>query len=295
MLTLNYNKVVPIVGQRTREVVAALASSAGQPVARPKLWNWLWPDMTKDSARRALNTEIWRLRSAVTNVGGDADALIHSSAHDIMLRIDCGFQVDVHDFETALNETTTLDQMIKVCALYRGDFALGITGEWCETIRQNLRHRFLQLLNQIVDKSFEANRLAEAELFAERLTQEDPYDEEATRGLMRTAMARGENSVAAQLYTALDERLRSDLDVRPASKTRALYQLCRTGSEEPQPLGGYRLELAPTSDLALADARRRMLVIADLVTAVRREVRDLARDLDRLDDQAPENHSPNTL
>lgn len=283
VVTLENKAVVPIPGPRTREVVAALATGAGKPLARRTLWSWLWPDMPKDSARKALNTELWRLKQAVGKAGGRADDLILSTPHELKLRTDRGFDLDLKDFQKSITSATSLDKLLSAYTLYNGDFADGIEGEWTETIRRELRAAYLQLLTQIVDQALDANRLAEAQFFSDRLTREDPYDEKAARSAIRAALARGDHSAAAQMFRNFSDRLKDDLGIRPSAKTVALYQACRLGTGGPAPESGFRLERVPETHLAAAEARRKVLVIADLVTAIRTELRSLAKDLDGLD------------
>lgn len=282
VVSLSDNTVVSLPGKRTREVVAALASGAGHPVQRQTVWNWLWPEMSKENARRALNTELWRLRQAVNSCGGCADDLIASTPDALRLRTDRGFDLDLCAFNTIPADSNSVDCLVTKQQLYKGDFAAGIEGEWIETIRRELRGTYLRLLREIVDSALNTNRLAEAQLFADRLVNEDPYDEKAARRVIRIALARGDHSAAAQAFRALTTRLKDDLDVRPSAKTVALYQQCQEGTDDTFQPPGFRIEPAVPEQVAVADARRTLLVIADLVTAIRSELRTLAQDLEQI-------------
>ncbi|MGI9352465.1 MAG: AfsR/SARP family transcriptional regulator [Rhizobiaceae bacterium] len=266
-----------------KEVLAALASGAGKPVPRRKLWSWLWPDLPRDCARKALNTEIWRFKKFVSRAGYRAEDLVESSGDNLQLCIDRGFSLDVHDFQEKIRSATSIDQMISAADIYKGDFADGVEREWVDTVRRELRATFRHLLLRIVQKALDSDRFSEAHHFAHRMIAEDPYDEEAARKAIRAAIARGDNGEAAKFYLKFAKRLKEDLDVPPSPRTAALYQECRSETKSQDVSPGFRIETAPASHLAVADARRKILAIADLVTAIRSDLRSLASDLDDLD------------
>ena len=270
---------IDLTGRRSREVIAAIATGGGAPVARRSIWSWMWPDLPDDQARKALNTEVWRLRKSVCAAGGDPDALIASTPHDLRLCTEAGTRCDLAGFRGRLDAAQGLDEMIGLARRYRGDFAEGLSADWMETIRAELRSAFVGLLHRIVAEALAANRLAEATFHAERLTVEEPYDEVAIRALMRAALAAGDRGLAVSRFRAFAQRLRADLDVAPTERTAALL---RDGGEAVSP--GYRIEPARAEDLALADARRKLLAISDLVATIRRDLSAIARDLGAIGD-----------
>ena len=275
---------IELPGMRSREVVAAIATGSGAPVARTKLWGWLWPELPKEQARKALNTEIWRLRKSVSLAGFDPDGLIASSPQDVRLCAEAGTRCDLSEFRDRLAGADTLDEMMSVARSYRGEFAEGLSSEWMEDVRRELRMAFLGLLNRIIHAALASDRLAEAQYFAEKMSVEEPYDEAPVRALMQAALAGGDRGHAAQTYRTFAERLRRDLDVEPTEGTLAIFRECVGEKSADEGLGagspGYRIEPAPVADVAVANARRKLLVIADLVTAIRRDLRAIARDLD---------------
>lgn len=92
--------LVPVNGRRARELTAALALGDGEPQARDQISGKLWPDCSPSKARKALDTELWRLRRTLRDAGTDPDHWITQDSDTLALVRNGGQEVDLRTFQT---------------------------------------------------------------------------------------------------------------------------------------------------------------------------------------------------
>lgn len=269
---------LPITSIRSKELIAALGNRPGHPVERRQVMSWIWPDKDPDKARRALNTEVWRLKKVVETAGTDPSALIDSTPRTLTLRNDAGYIVDIDMLAQGGN--TALESLL-AGEIQIGRFAEGVEAEWVEELRHETQARIFRFLKKTIEAALETNRLAEARWVAEKFQRDNPYDEAATRWLMKIDMMSGQNGNAIQHFNILKTVLSDELGVVPSPDTVALAQKLQS-ADLPVPRPGFRFE--PATDPRIRAALRRVDALHGLVSELRLELSALTDELDRLDE-----------
>ena len=85
-------------GRRSKELLAALAIRVDTPVRRDALRSFIWPESDERAARKALNTEVWRLKGALQAAGAAPQDWLSWTTETLWLRTDRGLQVDYKHF-----------------------------------------------------------------------------------------------------------------------------------------------------------------------------------------------------
>jgi predicted ATPase/DNA-binding SARP family transcriptional activator len=166
----------------------------------------LWPDAEPAKVRNNFHVTLHRLRKAV----GDCVVLkgdVYSAAGDI-------------DFDAGRfmrDPQRNLD-------LYRGDFFESGAGEWIEETRERLREQFAAALVTLGRERIAAGDFTAAAQHYQRLTELDPFDEQAHRQLMTCHGRLGDPAAATRVYRRLADTLRRELGTEPDPATTRIFE-----------------------------------------------------------------------
>ena len=223
-----------------------LACRAQDQPAPAKTWlaERLWPEADADSARKALDMTISRLRRLL---GGDER--LESADGGVQLT-QAQVWSDVRQVLTATAELGALRAarmrgaavgnagaaLSRLIAAYKGEFLPG--GEeppWLLAARARLGKAFSTAVMQASEADLPAADLTAA---LEHALQIDPTAEELTRALMTHYLRHGERAAALRVYRRCREILSVVLGLRPSAATEALLQeingAARGGDAAPQ-------------------------------------------------------------
>lgn len=203
--------------RKARALLAYLISSAGDRISREKLASLLWSDRRDEQAKASLRQAIYSLGN---HASGAAPLLSIERAY---LGIDATrFRSDLDDMRLAASDPARMAILI---GDEFPDFLAGYDGisaefdEWLrlERARRHDERRLLVLAaghqDLISGSADAATRLSAALLFADRT------DESAAQLAMAACHRRGDREGARRIYARLEEALREELGVSPASET----------------------------------------------------------------------------
>jgi DNA-binding SARP family transcriptional activator len=220
--------------RKSKALLACIALKREQRALRSSLAGELWPDAPEERAQRALNTEVWRLKTALRDGGADPDGLLEAS-FDTLGFVPDAVWVDAAAFERATGDLARFearlpadpavaDGLAEAVGLYAGDLMEGVYEEWCIVHRETFRARLIAALEVLLRVRMEAQRWEEAIDYGRRLLMVDPLLEHVHRALMRCQYIRGNRAAALKQYEACATVLRSELGVEPMEDTRAAYE-----------------------------------------------------------------------
>jgi predicted ATPase/DNA-binding SARP family transcriptional activator/Tfp pilus assembly protein PilF len=234
---------------KVRALLAYLAAEAGHPHDRSVLSGLLWPDWPGEAAQKNLRHSLYSLRKLL----GDQDAaqpylLIDHQTIQLNREADVG--VDVKEFEAVINEQrstvnftdgigdirSTISNLQSAISLYRGPFLDGFDlgdspafEEWLLARREHYNQQMLQALSRLADVYLEQGQPEQAESFAYRQIDLEPWSEKAHQQLMRALSLKGARVQALAQYESLKKALQRELKVEPSKETLQLYQQIRDG------------------------------------------------------------------
>ncbi len=181
----------------------------------------LWPDAGV-SAAPSLRQALWLVRTTLSDVGVDPDALLEIGPDAIGLRADARVSLDVERFEHLLcGPGSDAEAAID---LYHGDLAEGLGHECFAAERERLSDAYEDALALAAARRLATGDLATARSYADRLLARDPLREEAHSVLMEVYGLGGTRSQVVRQYRRLRAILRHELDVEPLPETDAAYR-----------------------------------------------------------------------
>ncbi len=245
--TLNGEPVTCFESNRLRALLAYLAVEAQHPHHRQVLAEFLWPDRPAGVARNNLRSALSRLRSTIGDRKSEPPFLL-ISRYTVQFNPASDYWLDVAEFQRHIAargfrtpescspqvEIRTLGLAI---GLYRSPFLEGLSidgsapfQEWVRCKREEIDHQLGLALQRLAVLLGECGEYVQAEAFARRRLELEPWSEEAHRRLMHLLALTGQRSAALVQYEACRRLLSSELGIEPGRETTALYESIRDGT-----------------------------------------------------------------
>lgn len=211
-------------------LLALLAKSGTQGLARDKVLAFLWPESDTDQARNALYNLLFRLRRALS-----AEAIIGTAE----LRLDFShISSDVAEFEQAIAASA----FETAARLYVGPFLDGFYlkeapefERWSTDERARLGRAYVDVLEQLAAAAGEAGETGAAVTWWRKRTEADPLSARAAREYVEALVTVGDREAALSFIAAHSALVRSELGADPDPElTRRADQLRRA----PAPITG---------------------------------------------------------
>jgi DNA-binding SARP family transcriptional activator len=127
--------------RKSKFLFAYLVLNPGRVLSRDVVATEFWGDLPDVRARKALNTEFWRIGQLLRNVGLDPDNYLRSVSDGVGFLARAAYSLDIAQFDAALSQVGTtapekaeaavIDRVSEAVALYRGDLMLGVFDDWC--------------------------------------------------------------------------------------------------------------------------------------------------------------------
>ena len=225
---------------KVRALLAYLAVEADRPHRREVLADLLWPDWPDRSALSNLRYSLSNLRQVIGDRQASPPFLLIT--HDtIQFNTSSDHWIDVTAFlnftkPACITEADSEHELEQAVVLHRGEFLSGFSikesipfEEWALLKREQLHRRMLRVLFRLADLSEQRGDFEQAQTYAQRQVELEPWNEEAHQQLMRMLALGGQRSAALAQYAACRRVLADELAVEPSQETIALYHSIRNG------------------------------------------------------------------
>jgi len=224
---------------KARGLLAYLAVEANRPHLRETLAGLLWPNSPDRVARGNLRHTLSNLRQAIGDHDAEPsflsitrDTIQFNSASDHVLDVDI-FTKQISAGESDHSEIGRLETAL---SLYRGSFLEGLSisdtvafEEWALFKREHLGRLAFGAFGRLAALHEGRGEYDQAQTYAWRQVELEPWDEEAHQRLMRLLALSGRRSAALAQFETCRRLLAKELGVEPAAETTRLYQQIRDG------------------------------------------------------------------
>ncbi len=250
--TLDGQPITGFKSNKIRALLAYLAVESGRPHRRERLAGLLWPDWPDRDALSNLRYSLSDLRRAINDHAADPPFLL-ISRESIQFNSSSNYGLDVTAFiegiEADKNCPSYLDQLNKAIDLYQGSFLEGFSlddspafEEWMLLTRERLARQASSTLHTLAESCEDRGDYEQAQSYAYRQLELEPWDETAHQQLMRVMALSGQRSAALAQYESCRKILADELQVEPTEETTKLYEQIRDGKLK---------MLAPASDVQM--------------------------------------------
>ncbi|MCS6881229.1 MAG: BTAD domain-containing putative transcriptional regulator [Oscillochloridaceae bacterium] len=209
---------------------------AGRSQARATLATLIASESDEPKAAMALSNALRDLRAVL---GDDLQA----DKQTVTLAPTLTIALDVADFEAAARlalQRDDLEALRAAAATYSGEFARGFHlrdapafDDWLHYERERLRDQYVAVLERLAGAEERAGDLRAAIATTRRLLAEEPWREEAHRGLMRLLARDGQRAAALHQFARCRDLLQREFGVEPQLETLRLYEQLQAGPLAP--------------------------------------------------------------
>jgi len=238
-ITLTGEPVTSFESDKVRALLVYLVIEAHRPHRREVLAGLLWPDWPDRAARKNLRNGLANLRQAI----GDRHAtppFLLITRETIQFNTASDYWLDVAAFKTLVEaDQSAVRQLEEAIALYRGSFLEGFFlkdspafEDWSLLVRERLQRQALAILHRLAGYCEQRGEYEQAQSYAWRQVELEPWQEEAHQQLMRALALGGQRSTALAQYETCRRLLAEELGVEPAEETTRLYEQIRDGKLE---------------------------------------------------------------
>jgi len=218
----------PLTLRAARSLLAFLVLNRERAHTRDLLAGTFWPDFDEPRARRRLSQALWQIQKTLGEEEGQRYLI--GTADTVRFNPETDFWLDVDEFTSALDQAAKGDRGVEAKALahavsmYRGDLLSGFYDDWLFHDQDRLRTRFLGALERLADLAVARGEYEPAIVHARRLAQENEFDEEAHRRVMRIAVLLGRHNEAIQQFEECRRILAEELGAEPSAETVEMYE-----------------------------------------------------------------------
>jgi WD40 repeat protein/DNA-binding SARP family transcriptional activator len=261
---------IRIIDSRKGLALLAYLARHDRPLAREHLADLLWGDKSEARGRRNLSREL-------SEIGAQLPGYLQADYHTVQLAaaeawVDtAAFQVLSKDvpqaaardaggapdpiapsdvwFSRHARPGIDPSRLAEAIELYRGEFmaAFYLDGcaefeSWLVREREFWRRTATEALEQLIAYHALHRQDEQAQHYARRWLELEPWQEDAHRYLMLLLARNGKRTAALAQYDACRRALANELGVEPAEETAALYEQIRTNRLQ---IADYRLQIEP--------------------------------------------------
>lgn len=284
-VTLDGQSIAGFKSNKERALLVYLAVEADRPHRREVLAGLLWPEWPDRDALNNLRYTLSDLRRVIGDHKAEPPFLL-ITRDTLQFNTASDYWLDVKAFTEMVGAEKApppvIEQLQQAVSLYRGNFLEGFSvsdsagfEEWALLARERLARQMSSTLHRIAAIYEQRGEYDQAQFWAWRQIELEPWDEAARQQLMRTMALSGQRSAALAQYETCRRVLAEELGVEPAAETTRLYEQIRDGHlQAPSPLPApapefaarpppFLEEAAPQVELSIFVARERELAKLD--------------------------------
>jgi DNA-binding SARP family transcriptional activator len=228
---LGDDQPIDLPSRPAQSLLAHLVLNAGVTQRREKLASLLWPEATESNARGYLRQALWRIRKSLESGSLTSEDYLHISDISVSFNDQSNFWLDT-DRLLDMPVSQSVDELVQVVNLYRGELLPGFYDEWVLLERDRLQAAYHQKMNLLLDCLIQAGKWDEALQWSEQWIRLGYAPEPAFRALMHAHAGLGDQAMVSATYQRCVDSLQRDLDLEPSPETQRLYEQILSGEVE---------------------------------------------------------------
>jgi DNA-binding SARP family transcriptional activator/predicted ATPase len=235
---LGNDRTFELPSRPAQSLLAYLVLNAGVTHRREKLASLIWPEANETNARSYLRQALWRIGKSLEDASFSRDEYLKISDISVTFDNKSDYWLDV-DLLWEGEKKHSLDEMIAIVQLYRGELLPGFYEEWVVLERDRLETAYHQKMNLLLEGLLQAGHWEEALKWSEQWIRLGHLPEAAFRAMLRAHAGFGDQGMLRVTYQRCVEALKRELDLEPSAETKRLYEQILHGefdSVQPVPL-----------------------------------------------------------
>ena len=211
-----------------QSLLAYLALNAGVTQRREKLACLLWPEASESNARGYLRQALWRIRKTLESGSLEGENYLQASDISVTFNDQSDYWLDAKLLLDKKAEQS-IEEMIAIASLYRGELLPGFYDEWVVLERDRLEAAYQQKMNLLLERLIEAGQWDDALKWGEEWIRLGYGPEAAYRALMQAHAGLRDQGMVEATYQRCVEALERELGLEPSPETQRQYEQIRQG------------------------------------------------------------------
>lgn len=226
-------KITGLCHQLPGQLLCYLLLNRGQIHNREHLAAIFWGELPLLDSKKALRSNLWRLRQSLQSAGVPVAEYIFLSEKSVSFIPSSLYSMDVENFENVvlpckdvqgIDLTSAQATALESAVLqYRGDLLENIYEDWCLYDRERLRMLHSEVLYKLMIYYSCSHMYEQAIAYGKRLLALDNTLEKIHRRLMLLYWICGERKAALTQYHICRQILHEELKCDPMEETRGMY------------------------------------------------------------------------
>jgi DNA-binding SARP family transcriptional activator len=235
-VSLDDQPVIHFESNKVRALLSYLAVEPDRQHRREFLADLLWPGYPRHSALANLRYSISSLKK---HLKSDETSCLHIQWDSLQINPSAPVEVDAWRFADLIRSSSlkqpAVQDLEQALGLYRGAFLEGFCladsapfEEWLLLKREQFTRLMLKTLNFLADYCVTAGDYEQAQKYAWRQVEIEPWLEEGYQQLMRSLALGGQRSAALSQFDACRKLLDRELGIEPGRETVKIYNaICK--------------------------------------------------------------------
>jgi DNA-binding SARP family transcriptional activator/predicted ATPase/Flp pilus assembly protein TadD len=237
-LTVNGENTDGFEADSARALCAYLFMHTGETLRRERLAALFWPDQSQAGALRNLRTALSRMRRGIGRLSDaletDNQTVTFQPSPDVwvdaLALASLNAEVEAHAHRCIEGCPLCVEKLQHIAELYRGEFLAGFTQEsdlfleWAAIQREIYHRAAIQALDALTAHHLLCHEWTDAQHYARRALQLEPWREESHRHLMLALAGQGQRSAALRQFHLCQQILQREFDAPPQPETATLYE-----------------------------------------------------------------------
>jgi DNA-binding SARP family transcriptional activator len=206
-----------------QSLFAYLVLNAGVTHRREKLASLLWPEASETNARSYLRQALWRIRKALLSGSLSWEDYLHISDINVTFDNQSDYWLDADQLLKSTGEKS-VEQLIAIVQLYRGELLPGFYDEWVVFERDRLLTAYQHKMDLLLNSLIQVGQWQEALKWGEQWVRFGYSPEPAFRALMQAHAGLGNQGMVSATCQRCLESLNRELGLEPSPETQQLYE-----------------------------------------------------------------------
>ena len=238
--------------RKTWTLLEYLITFHDREVSQNELIELLWPEGESSNPAGALKTQLYRLRTALSEAGLPGDEIIVNSAGTYAFNNKLNFQLDCELFEQYVKESAAsysekekLACYMKAIDLYKGDYLSNWSSEqWVLPVSAYYHSMYVRTVHAALEILYSFRRYREMIDICRRAVVIERLDEKIHEYLMRALAESGDRQGAKSHYLNVLDMLYNREGINPSQEFVALYsEIVKSENEYGVDVTAVRLEM----------------------------------------------------
>jgi len=198
--------------------------SQSKGVTKEEIGEEFWPDIDRDTLRLRFKNTIYRLRRAAgpDTISFTDDGYFFNRTIDYEYDVET-FQDELVSAKKALTQDEQIEHLLAAVSAYHGNLLPKLDYDWVIIERERLRLTFINAALTLTNLYLENQNYKLAISTANRVLEEDIFDEAAYRAAMVAHTALNDRPAVVRLYEKCKSILKNELDLEPSAETIKLF------------------------------------------------------------------------